>query len=653
MVQLSVVIVNYNVKYFLEQCLLSVRQAMAGINGEVWVVDNASADGSVEMVRQRFPEVQLIANDTNTGFAVANNQAIRLANGAHILLLNPDTVVAEDTFRQCLAFMEAHPEAGGLGVKMLDGKGQFLPESKRAFPSPSVAFYKAVGLAALFPHSPVFGRYHLGHLSADETHEVEVLAGAFMWLRKEALDKVGLLDETYFMYGEDIDLSYRLIQGGYKNYYLADAPIIHYKGESTKKGSLNYVKLFYQAMAIFVQQHIGRQQARLFSLFIHLAIYAKALLHLLSGWLRGGWAAIADAALLYGGLYVLQEYWASNIKNAPDYYPAEYVTIVLPVYILLWLTAIFFSGGYDKPFRVSKAIRGIAIGTVAILALYGLVDESYRFSRAIILLGAGWGVFVVMLSRSVYHLMKHGSLTTGEPRQKRQLIVGSPQEGERVLSLLQQAGVNTSFIGFIAPEGNTSPHPQLLGTVSQLAHLVAAFRINEIIFCSKDISYRDTLHWIQQLGPDREYKMVPEQGLSIIGSNNRNTAGDLYAADLSYRISTPMQRRNKRVFDLLVWIVLALAGPLLMWATHPVRYWKHGWMVFVGQRTWVGYAPTATPSRWLPPLKQGILQVHDGVDASNTLDAAVLDKMNYLYARDYSTQADLRVLLLNWRLLGR
>lgn len=233
--KLSVIIVNYNVRYFLEQALLSVRKAAQRLPTEIWVVDNNSVDDSVRMVEEKFPEVHLIANKDNPGFSIANNQAIRQSKGEYVLLLNPDTVVEEDTFERCCAFMDAHPDAGALGVRMIDGAGNFLPESKRGFPSPWVAFAKTFGLARIFPTSRLFNHYHLGYLAEDETNEVEVLAGAFMFMRRKALEKVGLLDETFFMYGEDIDLSYRVILGGYKNYYLPETTIIHYKGESTKR----------------------------------------------------------------------------------------------------------------------------------------------------------------------------------------------------------------------------------------------------------------------------------------------------------------------------------------------------------------------------------------------------------------------------------
>ena len=284
--KLSIVIVNYNVKYFLEQCLISVKEALEGIDGEVFVVDNNSVDGSQQMLKERFPDINVILNEQNVGFAKANNQAMRVANGEYILLLNPDTVVESDTFHKVIDFMDSHPDAGGLGVKMVDGKGKFLPESKRSLPTPEVSFYKIFGLSQLFPKSKRFGKYHLSYLDENQTHEVEILAGAFMLMRKSVLDKVGLLDETFFMYGEDIDLSHRIILGGYKNYYFPEARIIHYKGESTKKGSLNYVKMFYNAMKIFSEKHFSKKYAKTYSLIINFAIYFRAFIAVIERFIK-------------------------------------------------------------------------------------------------------------------------------------------------------------------------------------------------------------------------------------------------------------------------------------------------------------------------------------------------------------------------------
>lgn len=272
--KLSVIIVNYNVKYYLEQCLYAVRAATAGMEAEVFVVDNHSTDGSVEYLRPGFPEVTFIENKENLGFAKANNQAIRQCTGEYVLLLNPDTVIGEESLRSLFFQMDQDAKIGAVGVQMLNGHGVFLPESKRAFPSPWVSFCKLFGLSRLFPTSPIFARYALPYLSRKKTHKVDVLAGAFMLLRHEALDKVGLLDESFFMYGEDIDLSYRLVRSGYKNLYIPER-ILHYKGKSTKEGDTKYIKTFYEAMLIFYKKYYPHS-GWLMRILITLAISLRA-----------------------------------------------------------------------------------------------------------------------------------------------------------------------------------------------------------------------------------------------------------------------------------------------------------------------------------------------------------------------------------------
>lgn len=281
--QLSVIIVNYNVKYFLEQCLCSVQKAIKDLQAEVIVVDNASTDGSYEYLPSKFPQVRFIRLSDNLGFAKANNLALQQATGEFILFLNPDTIVAEDTFLQCISFFEQQNDAAAVGVQMIDGSGIFLPESKRAFPSATAAFFKLSGIAALFPRSPVVARYNLGHLSADAIHRVDVLSGAFMMVRKTVLAITGGFDEAFFMYGEDIDLSYRLSKTKnngtpYANYYLGTVCIIHFKGESTKRNSARYVQLFYKAMQQFVDKYPEEFYNGFFNIILTTGIAVRRLL---------------------------------------------------------------------------------------------------------------------------------------------------------------------------------------------------------------------------------------------------------------------------------------------------------------------------------------------------------------------------------------
>lgn len=286
--KLSIVIVNYNVRYYLEQCLLSVEKALTGVSGEVFVVDNHSTDDSVPYLKGRFPWVRYIENEENVGFSRANNQAIREARGEYVLLLNPDTFIGERTLRECIDFMDKNPQAGMCGVGMMRVDGSFAPESRRGVPTPFVAFCKMSGLGALFPKSRLFGRYYMQYLNKQAINPIEIVSGAFMFIRKEALDKVGLLDESFFMYGEDIDMSYRVLQAGYQNYYIP-TQILHYKGESTKKDSIKYVNAFHKAMVIFFKKHFAHYSG-IYSLFIMLTVVMRGamsyLMHKMRAWSR-------------------------------------------------------------------------------------------------------------------------------------------------------------------------------------------------------------------------------------------------------------------------------------------------------------------------------------------------------------------------------
>lgn len=271
---LTVVIVSYNVRYYLEQCLGALQRALRNVDAEVVVVDNHSRDGSIDYLRSRFPEVSFIASHHNLGFARANNLAIRQSQSKYVLLLNPDTIVAEDTIDHVIRFMETHEKSGGVGVRMLTATGESAMESRRGLPTPMTAFYKMSGLCSRFPKSRRFGRYYMSYLPWNTASKIEIISGAFCMLRRKAIDEIGLLDETFFMYGEDIDLSYRLIRGGYENWYVPET-ILHYKGESTKKSSFRYVHVFYEAMLIFFRKYYGHLSV-LLSIPIKTAIYAKA-----------------------------------------------------------------------------------------------------------------------------------------------------------------------------------------------------------------------------------------------------------------------------------------------------------------------------------------------------------------------------------------
>ncbi len=284
---LSIIIVSYEVKYFLEQCLFSVKAAIKlvekefeGLPIEVIVIDNASSDGTVDYLRQQFPSVNFISNKTNVGFARANNQAIEKSRGKYILFLNPDTILPEESLKDCLSFLESHTTAGGLGVRMIDGSGRFLVESKRGFPTAWRSFCKLSGLSSLFPSSKGFAGYNLGHVNDDAVVPVEVLAGAYMMVKREILEKIGGFDERFFMYAEDIDLSKRIRDAGFENYYLGTCNILHFKGESTRRDTL-YVKRFYEAMSLYIKKHYTGFGSGIYVTLMKTAIGLRSMLALM------------------------------------------------------------------------------------------------------------------------------------------------------------------------------------------------------------------------------------------------------------------------------------------------------------------------------------------------------------------------------------
>lgn len=646
-VQLSVIIVNYNVKYFLEQCLRAVQRAQKGLNVEVWVVDNHSADDSIAMVQEKFPEVRLIANKDNPGFSKANNQAIRQAKGKYVLLLNPDTVVGEDTFIKTIEFMDAHPEAGGLGVKMVDGAGVFLPESRRGFPSPFVAFAKTFGLSRLFPKSKRFNRYHLGYLDPAKTHEADVLSGAFMLMRKSVLDQVGLLDEQFFMYGEDIDLSYRIQLGGYKNFYFPETTIIHYKGESTKKGSLNYVRTFYHAMILFARKHFQGQQAFWFIQMLQVAIYFRAGLTVVANFFKNAYWPLVDAALLYGGLAVLKNIWAIYRYDDVHYFQPVFLYFNAPLYVIIWLIALFFSGGYDARTNIGQLVRGILAGTVIIAAVYGFLDLAYRSSRAIIVLGTLWALTILPSLRVLRHFIKTGNFDLGNEKEKRLLIVGSPEEIRRTQDLLLLARVRKNLIGAI--ELNTSVFSnQNLGQLADLDNLAPLYHIDELVFCSKDLANQSIINWMERLGPKIAYKILPEGSQTIIGSSSKDESGELYTVDVRFQLASARNQREKRLLDLSWSLLVGVLFPLLFLVNSNTRPLYRDWLaVVLGKKTWVGYQLIAGEKIDLPRLRIGVLTPLSGLTWQNA-DSSTIRRLNFLYAKDYVWQEDLRILWRNW-----
>ena len=601
------------------------------------------------MVKEKFPEVILIENKKNTGFSYANNQAIKVAKGEYVLLLNPDTVVEEDTFEKVVSFMDSHPDAGGLGVKMLDGKGNFLPESKRGLPTPSVAFYKIFGFSKLFPKSKTFGKYHLGYLDKDTTNEVDILSGAFMLLRKACLDKIGLLDETFFMYGEDIDLSYRILLAGYKNYYFPETRIIHYKGESTKKSSINYVFVFYKAMVIFAKKHFSQNNAKTFSILINFAIYLRAGAALIIRFLKSIALPAFDFAFILIGLFFIKNYYAANFKFVQGgSYSETLIQIAFPAYILIWMFTVYLSGGYDKPIRLFKIIRGIFVGTGIILIAYSLLPEAYRFSRALILLGMGWAMISFLISRLTLHIFGIKSFNLNPDLSKRIVIIGKQEEFDRVNTLLKQTNVNATFLGFVSADDNGSHHVNYVGNINQIGEVIEIYKINEVIFCSRDISSQGIIDYMHTLvSSDVDFKIAPPESLSIIGSNSIDTAGDLYMIDVN-SISKPKNKRNKRLFDILSSLLfIALLPVFIFIQKNKAGYIRNVFSVLLGFKSWVGYGNEMNDL--LPKLKPSVLSPADAIKNIN-INNETRSRLHLAYSKDYRVENDLNIV---WKSLNK
>tara|TARA_R110002049_G_scaffold3502_10_gene26254 strand:+ start:1083 stop:3056 length:1974 start_codon:yes stop_codon:yes gene_type:complete len=644
--KLSVIIVNYNVQYFLENCLRTTEIAAKKLGDcEIFVVDNNSVDGSMKMVKELFPSVTRIENKINVGFSKANNQAIKESKGEFVLLLNPDTVVEEDTFVSCYNFMKEHPDAGGLGVSMVDGRGIFLPESKRGLPTPDVAFYKIFGLSALFPKSKRFGKYHLGYLSNEETNEIDVLSGAYMWLRKETLDKVGLLDETFFMYGEDIDLSYRITLGGYKNYYFPEARIIHYKGESTKKSSINYVFVFYKAMIIFARKHFSQKNAKLFSFLINLAIYLRASIAVFVRFIKQIAFPLVDLIVLLTGMYFIKEYYETNVKFTDGgTHPVEIVK-----YGFAFIGgAIIFSNllteTYSKKHKIANLLKGILLGGLIILTSYSLLDESLRFSRALILLSILWALVSLPAVRLIAHFT--GIVKLKGKQLKRIAIVGSSSEINRIQQFLKETFIEAEFIATIdaCTDGKNDHTMEYTGRLNQLKDVVEIYKINEIIFCSADLSAFSIISNMSALSDQQvEFKIAPPKSLYIIGSNSIQNSGEFYILEAN-AASSPENKRKKRLFDLFVALLLFPLLPLLILINkNRIQLLKNFGKVLLGKISWVGYRWEDKMEIQLPIYVKGVFKPYEFIE-KELLDPEKIDKINYQYARNYSVAKDLELI---------
>jgi GT2 family glycosyltransferase len=643
-VKLSIVIVNYNVKYFLKQCLDSVDNAIKNIDAEVFVVDNNSTDGSVEMVTNDYPKVNFIHNKINVGFSKANNQAIKVSKGEYVLLLNPDTVVKEDTFEKVIDFMDVTPDSGGLGVKMVDGKGEFLPESKRGLPTPDVAFYKIFGLASLFPKSEKFGRYHLGHLDNNKIAPIDVLSGAFMFLRKKTLDEVGLLDETFFMYGEDIDLSYRITLGGYKNYYFPESSIIHYKGESTKKSTVNYVFVFYKAMSIFAEKHFGKSKIKFLNFLIKIAIFGRAGLAVFNRLIEIAFLPLIDASTLFFGLHIAKRIYQNQNEI---FHEPSIINIGFGVFTSIMLLALYLFGAYDKPVKLNKLILALFIGTSIIGIVLAFNKNIFPFQTLVTLTGVFISAGSILLIRVGLHLLKINRFST-DLYKKKTLIIGEENEIEKVKILVEQTHPFSKLDSVIKQKNENE-----ILFLTRIKTFLNTTKIHEIIFCSKNLSYGKIIDFMmEKSNSNTEFKIAHPYSHYIIGSTNLNTSGELYTLQLK-GINSNHNKRIKRFNDIIASFLILLFSPILIFfITNKSMFYTNIFKILVGNKSFVGYAPHQKNDS-LPPIKQGVLNLTDSIEDQKRGQKINIFKLNLIYARDYSMFMDLKTLSRGFKKLDR
>lgn len=607
--ELSIVIVNYNVKEFLTQCLDSIFKSQTQYNYEVIVVDNSSRDSGRDEICSTFEHITWIDNSENVGFGRANNQGFSRAKGVYTLILNPDTVLQEDTLEKCISYLLAHPEVGGLGIKGLDGSGQFLPESKRALPTPLVALWKITGLSAIFPKSSVFARYHLGHLSPEENHEVDILVGCFMMVPTQLLLSVGGFDPQYFMYGEDIDLSYELQKTGHKNIYFSDSQIIHYKGESTKRGSLNYVRMFYKAMVLFAKKQFTGSSAAAYSLLIYSGIYLRATLAIVARLGKSTFTPLLDAAVLFAVLNTIKSYWEQNHRfiNGGSY-PDLYTYTIQGSYVLVWLFGLWLSGVYFKNNRPIVMVRSMIVTTLFIGFTYGLLPDELRFSRALLLLGALGGLSAMLGWRAVLSVLSGKPMFEGATKQPRILFFGSKYSKGALDDILHSSGIIPSFYWEEVPNFNNDDW------LLKLQALVRLHRINELIVDVSEVSNTRLISILTSLGEQTSVKSLMPEHKYIIGSDSSLTQGTTYRK--SQQTADPQYLRQRRVFEITAtFLVVSLAPMTLVCALATGRFsaWKlwirYSGHIMTGEKSLIGYSRSLSEKFNVPPLPHPIFDI--------------------------------------------
>jgi GT2 family glycosyltransferase len=596
MIELSIIIVNYNVKEFLSNLLDSIRKAVKKIPYEIIVVDNASDDGSVDLIKKKYSKVKLIANKTNVGFGSANNQAMKIAKGKYFLLINPDTIVREDTFSKMLEFFQNTSNAGIAGCKVLNADGSLQLACRRSFPGPWTSFTKVMGLSKLFPNSKLFARYNLTYLNPNRTYEVDAVSGAFMMIRKEIYDKIGGFDENFFMYGEDLDLCYRAQKLGSAVYYVHNAEIIHYKGESTKRSNLDETKVFYNAMHLFVKKHLSSslivelilRSAIIFRKIIAFAnVYKLVLISIVADFLL-----FAIAVLLAERIYSNQ-HWIG--------FPSFAIPLVYIVPAVLQIIISSLAGAYKKKsFLILRMIVSLLSGMIILSALTYFFKQ-VAFSRAVVLITYAISFISFSFWRVAAKIIfKVGSDT--DTKRNRTLIVAGSRNAQELISKLKLTFTRiyhvVGIIGLNRKEiGERIINYKVLGTVENIKKIISDECISKVIFSSEDIPFNQLFSVVSECqGLNVEFLVAGTEMDFLVGKSAITMLDDIPLLKVQYNISSLSHQSAKRIFDLcfstlilfLIYPFIYLFQKLTSKKSKFIQFILGIPKVFVGKKSFVG-----------------------------------------------------------------
>ena len=646
---LSIIIVNYNVKEFLQNLIHSIEKASSTITKEIIVIDNASDDGSVDFIKEKFPYVKLIANQKNLGFGKANNIGLKEVHGKYILLINPDTIVAEDTFERIIQFFENNSSAGLAGCKILNPDGSLQLACRRSFPGPWTSFTKVTGLSTLFPNSKIFARYNLSYLDENKTYEVDAISGSFMMMRKEVYEKVGGFDEQFFMYGEDLDFCYRVQKAGFKVYYVHSTQIIHYKGESTKRSSLDETKVFYSAMHLFVKKHLS--SSLLVSLILRTAIVVRSAFAFLGVRKLVILSVILDFIFFDLCLFAAENLYHnfSTWSGFPDFA----IPIVYTIPALIQILVSFAIGNYKKDrLSVSKTILSILI-SLPILTSLTFFFKDFAFSRAIVLITYAFLFIILSAWRIAFKIIFKTGLSDDNLKEKRTLIVGLEESailiGKKIKKKKTERRSVIGLIGFSNKNiGDKIESFEVIGTDQNIKRVIREHKINEIIFSSGELSYNKMMEIVGKCREENvEFKIVGSNLDFIVGKTAVTMLDDMPVIELNYNISLPQMRFIKILFDYSIVVPsLFLIYPFIFFKSKLAKT-QSDFTKFVlgfpkvlnGKASLVG--PAFSESEKDNFLGKTGLTGYWYIEIEDTEE---LEKMNFYYAKNQNIWLDIEIL---------